>query len=423
MVKMWYRWGMTAENSEAGWTFKRIVQDGDNWARYQEAYGEQVTAHQIGEVEKMLGCRDEKNGFATYMCLECGETERVPFSCKSRVCSSCGKVHAEEWAEELASRMYNVTHRHITMTVPEALWGEFEREEGWRKVLFEGANVTLRKVMGVEPGIVVVLHPYGKDLKVNYHVHVLVTEGGLDEEGEWQARPYISYRGLRKVWQYEVLTRLRKLMPSNGETKRLIDQLFGEHRRGFYVHAKPRVQDGEGVSRYIGRYIRHPAIADRRIVGYDGERVTFTYEGHNGQRQERQMPVLAFIHGVVRHIPPKQFKMVRYYGLYAPRKASRVRELMEQIGQAMGRVVRRLSWRKRIQRDFGRDPLTCPRCGSQEMALYSLTFRCRGRLVTIGGMDWLFERGALTELQPGTHSTAVSPLSEPSLSVQLALPL
>ncbi len=120
------------------------------------------------------------------------------------------------------------------------------------------ANATLRKVMKVEPGIVVVLHPYGKDLKVNYHVHVLVTEGGQDEAGRWQERPYLNYAALRKVWQYKVLTRLREVMPTDEASRQLIDRLFREHANGFYEYAKPRVKEGEGISRYIGRYIRHP---------------------------------------------------------------------------------------------------------------------------------------------------------------------
>jgi len=43
-----------------------------------------------------------------------------------------------------------------------------------------------------------VLHPYGKDLKVNYHLQVLVTEGGLDEADSWHEQSYISYAGLCK---------------------------------------------------------------------------------------------------------------------------------------------------------------------------------------------------------------------------------
>ncbi|MHB8628658.1 MAG: IS91 family transposase [Aggregatilineales bacterium] len=403
------------------WTVKDIVKDGDNWVRYQHAYAGQVSAHQVAEVEKMLGCSDPAPGFATYICLKCGETVRVCFSCKSRVCSRCGKVYADEWAQQLTGRMFNVTHRHITCTLPAELWPIFEAEPVWRKVLFGAANRTLRKVLKAEPGSVMVLHLYGKDLKVNYHLHVLVTEGGLNEAGEWESQPFLNYAALRKIWQYECLTALRIVMPKRAETAKLIDRLFRTYQNGFYVHAEPRVAEAHGIARYIGRYIRHPAIADARILAYDGTTVTFFYEGHEAVRHEQTWPVLAFIHGVVRHIPPKQFKMVRYFGLYAPRKAAQVQVILRHIGQMVGRVVRRLSWRTRIQCDFDHDPLRCPRCGATDMALYALTVWSGGQLKTIGGLKWLFKRGILrqTDVAPPPKP---DPLSIPSVQ-QLPLGL
>ena len=254
-----------------------------------------------------------------------------------------------------------------------------------------------------EPGMVMVLHPYGKDLKVNYHLHILVTEGGLDEGGRWQSQEYISYRGLRKVWQYELLSRIREKEGSRSEAGRLVKELFGRYEKGFYVYAEPRVRAVQGIGRYIGRYIRHPAIADTRIVGYDGEQVTYYYEqrleqGQESKRVYERVPVLEFIHQVVRHIPPKQFKMVRYYGLYAPCKAKKVRAKLAAIGKAVGRVVRRLGWRKRVQRDFKRDPLQCPKCGQTDLELFSLTVRVGQRLVTLGGFKWLFAKGSIREI-------------------------
>ena len=98
---------------------------------------------------------------------------------------------------------------------------------------------------------------------MNYHLHVLVTEGGLNEVGEWQKQEYVSYKGLRQVWQYQVLSRLREVMKEEGGDGGLIDRMFRKYGNGFYVHAEPRVKNGSGISRYIGRYLRHPAIADR----------------------------------------------------------------------------------------------------------------------------------------------------------------
>jgi hypothetical protein len=59
-------------------------------------------------------------------------------------------------------------------------------------------------------------------------------------------------------------------------------------------------------------------------------------------------------------MPPKQFKMVRYYGLYAPCKAKKLRAKMGRLAQASGRAIYRLGWRQRIRRDFKRDPWCCP---------------------------------------------------------------
>ena len=42
-------------------------------------------------------------------------------------------------------------------------------------------------------GIVCVLHSYGKELILNSHVHVLLTEGGLTKAGEWVCVSFLSY--------------------------------------------------------------------------------------------------------------------------------------------------------------------------------------------------------------------------------------
>ena len=247
-------------------TFKAIVMDRDNWDRYQRVYRDQVTSHQIAEVEKMLKCGTPENGFATCICLHCGERERVCFSCKSRVCSSCGKVHADNWAQQLASRMINVIHRHITFTLPSELWSLLEANTEWRKELFGAANETLRQVIKTTPGIVMVLHPYGKDLKANFHLHVLVTEGGLSESGDWEEQSFLNYKSLRKIWQYKILTRLRSVMSRNQETAELINKMYRKYSNGYSV---PHCQDHKlaKLSSFLVEYLEKKLLHNtRRLV-------------------------------------------------------------------------------------------------------------------------------------------------------------
>ncbi|WP_350445972.1 transposase zinc-binding domain-containing protein [Anaeromonas gelatinilytica] len=55
----------------------------------------------IKEVEKMIGCGSLENGYIEYECSKCGISKKVAFRCKSRFCTSCGKVYVDQRAESL----------------------------------------------------------------------------------------------------------------------------------------------------------------------------------------------------------------------------------------------------------------------------------------------------------------------------------
>jgi len=71
------------------------------------------------------------------------------------------------------------------------------------------------------------------------------------------------------------------------------------------------------TSSYVARYVRHPAIADSRIEKYDGEIVNFCFDDERYGRTRVIKTANDFIASLIQHIPPKNFKMIRYYGLYS----------------------------------------------------------------------------------------------------------
>ena len=106
-----------------------------------------------------------------------------------------------------------------------------------------------------------------------------------------------------------------KLGPS---FKKVKSNCYREHKHGFYVYAKPNKCDPKVVTKYIGRYLGRPVIATSRIDKYDGENVTFHYNRHeDGVYVEETIPAMEFIERLIRHIPEKHFKMIRYGGIYA----------------------------------------------------------------------------------------------------------
>jgi len=72
----------------------------------------------IKNVETMLKCKDSKNGYTTLQCPKCSMLHTVPFSCKSRLCSSCGKAYSENWVIRNQNKLLNCPHRQLVFTIP-----------------------------------------------------------------------------------------------------------------------------------------------------------------------------------------------------------------------------------------------------------------------------------------------------------------
>ena len=147
-----------------------------------------------------------------------------------------------------------------------------------------------------------------------------------------------------------------------------------EHKQGFYVYAKPNKCNPKTVAKYIGRYLGRPVIATSRIDNYDGENVTFHYNRHEDNKYvEETIPAMEFIKRLIRHILEKNFKMIRYGGLYA-----RHRKIDSKPHHAVSKekhtVLRSFNeWRTSILSSFGYDPLECPHC-KQKMVFLELYY-------------------------------------------------
>ncbi|WP_285399213.1 transposase [Lysinibacillus sp. fls2-241-R2A-57] len=87
--------------------------------------------------------------------------------------------------------MFNVPHRHMVFTIPEELRNVFFQDRKLQELsqlvaqVFEYYHQNCSKKRRLKPGIITVIHTFGRDLKYNPHLHVLVTEGAMDAQREW----------------------------------------------------------------------------------------------------------------------------------------------------------------------------------------------------------------------------------------------
>jgi len=382
---------------DAELSFETILKRDNNWVLFKELYKNKLPENVIRETEKMLTCCTPECGFAKYVCPHCGSIKTIPFSCKSKLCSRCGKKHTDIWSQIVSEKLLNCDHRHIVLTISDKLWPFFINNPSLQKLLLNTAAKIIKKAFSrteyLTAGFILVLHPFGDDLKPNFHIHALVTCGGLSKNNaRFININYIDYEFIRKTWQYEILTALRKNLPQQARMLNpIIDWCFKYKTNGFVIFADRVIKGSKKATlSYIARYTRHPPISKRRIISYDGSYVSFSYEAY-GKEQTKTMPKFEFIKAVLQHTASKQFKTIRRFGLYSRRSSLKYEIAKSFLTTLLPEKIKAFDWRKNLTAFTGKDPLACDKCG-ENLTLLSITYRDKfGSLKTIEKDDWFYE--------------------------------
>jgi hypothetical protein len=87
------------------------------------------------------------------------------------------------------------------------------------------------------------------------------------------------------------------------------------------VYAKRPFGGPDAVLAYLSRYTHRIAIANSRLVAFDGERVTFKWKDYRAKGEARYklmtLDVDEFIRRFLIHVLPGGFHRIRHYGLFA----------------------------------------------------------------------------------------------------------
>lgn len=398
--------------------FKKIIRE--NWIPFKEKYPEFNNAYYNEVISKMLGCGEEENGHACYICCSCGETVKVGFSCKSSFCLSCGKTYTDNWVEQIGETLYEgVYYRHSVLTVPEELRNYFFKDPRLLEGLIKLGPKMLTNTLSywfkkeVEVGYIVVLQTAGRSGHYNPHLHILMTSGGICKEtGKWKSLEYIKYELLHKEWQKYLFSMLRERV-GTWEIHEKLKRLEEKYANGLvaYIDRGKMPKTSQGLARYLAKYVVSPPIAISRILEYDGETVVYWYNDHKSGKTIERVPVLRFVGLMVQHILPKGFQRVRYYGLHATCKRPKVLLVLKKIMRSVKKAIKgaykiiKKTFRQRVMDSGCKDPLKCKRCGD-EMFLYYIWHPVYGRIYD--GKHKLFEECCESESEKETTGAGSS---------------
>lgn len=382
-------------------SFKKIFQN--HWPKFKEKYPAYDKERYNEAVEKMLGCGEESNGYTEYRCPECGlDARRVAFTCKSSFCLSCGKIYSDLVVEQISKMLHaGVTYRHIVLTVPEQLRQNFfnNREESkmygaLMRTAYECLEdvVSVVKRQKVKIGVIVVIHTHSRSSSYNPHTHIIMTDGGINEEkGRWVDLKYFPYEILHKKWQHHLLTMVKEQFGERA--KEVVDTLWKEYPKGFvaYASAGKAPEHSRGLAKYLAKYVASPPISIKRIIKYDANSVTYYYKDHlTKQRKTETVSMETFIGRMIQHILPKWFQRIRYYGLQATKSFSRWCDVIVSGLRKIGRVIKGgyqivvgQNYRVRYLKAFGTDPCKCSYCGC-EMKLWQIWYPKYGLIIASG---------------------------------------
>lgn len=344
----------------------------------------------VWNVAKMLLCRNGWGHF-DYECPSCGTSRRVPHTCKSRFCSSCGKAAVDRWVETTLSQILDVPYKHLVFTIPAQFrdWLRLNRKVGL-EAFFRAVKDSLLDYAdqrGYRPGLILVMHTFGAKLNWNVHVHVIVTCGGLSPDREsWVVTHYIPQEVIRPMFRYAFLQEMKILFRAGllrpppscraiRDYSTFNSWLTQFYKKQWYVHLGRTLKESRHTVRYVGRYGKRPVLAESRIEAFDGQQVTFSYNDRaTGEQDSLTLPVFDFIGRLVQHIPDENFRTVRHAGLFANRVRTEAlataRRVLKQT--ALPKPLR-TPWRTLIERTFHYDPLVCKRCGDT-MVLVAVEF-------------------------------------------------
>jgi hypothetical protein len=283
-------------------------------------------------------CRTTALGRHVDQCDHCGHIEISYNSCRNRNCPKCRGSQRAAWVDARELELLPIQYFHLVFTLPHILIA-LARYNPYLVygLLFQIAAETLQTFAGNrwdgKLGIIMVLHTWDQSMNDHPHVHCIVTGGVLKNDGSTFMRApknvLFPVTALSPVFREKFIAALRALKDIGkldlcGQEELATDAgwqgLLGKLRtHPWVVYAKQPFAEPGHLIRYLGRYVHRIAISNHRIQDIADGQVSFTYLDNRDKSEEKvekimQLPAAEFIRRFLSHIPPRQFRRIRYYG-------------------------------------------------------------------------------------------------------------
>jgi len=315
--------------------------------------------HRRKTLGNLLGCHHGTLGAELKGCQDCERFSCIPHSCRNRSCPRCQSAASFQWLEKQRASLMDTSYFHNVFTLPHLL-NPIVRQNRAKclALLFHAAAQTLATFaannLKATLGMTFVLHTWGQTLCEHYHLHAIVTGGGLSlDGGRWvdaSGKRLFAVKALSQVFRAKYLAGLKALHAAGElqfhgsaqalETPEAFAQLLAQNaRKKWVVYSKRPFAGPEQVLKYLSLYTHRAGIGDRRIlsVDEDARKVRFAYKDYAnaGAPKKMRLELAEFLRRFCLHVLPPRFVKIRHYGILSSRnrkaKVELCRALIERI--------------------------------------------------------------------------------------------
>ena len=326
-------------------------------------------------------CRTAELGAHIKRC-DCGHVQSIEYnSCRHRCCPQCQGARKVNWLKKISEQLLPCAHTHVIFTVPEQfnIFWQYNRRL-FAEILLKAARETLITLLtdpqhlGATPGIISVLHTWGRNLSIHPHVHCLVTTGGVDDNGTF-VKPKRSilvpnrmlmqvFRGRMRDALIRSVRRRELQIPPQLTAAKSISAFNRLSRSDWNTRALESYDHGASVAGYLARYLGGNPISGRRIERHTCREVVFRYKDHrDGKDKELCLTPDEFLRRWSEHVPPKGLRTIRRSGLYANSCGALRQAVCEQLQSS--KPSETITANAQLSRISSLDRESCPLCNTQ----------------------------------------------------------
>jgi len=298
-----------------------------------------VSPQAEGILRRLSKCGTGAFGYELHGCEDCSRMFWKGKRCKAGFCPDCGIKRSEDWRKRQEERLLPVPYDQVVIGLPNQLRVLCQEN---RRVLLNlhmrcsadaiQKHASSKSMYDALPSITQVLHTSDRRMRPYVHTHHLVSRGGWDSEEEnficSDAQDCPLDQALMRRLYLKQMTRTLKRLKRKGEltfnfdqNQALADEPFWKdfllqlEDAEVYIHSTPCEGGPRQTLAYLARSQQQGVFAHIRLDRLDGTRLAWSYMNKKGGWTQCIDNVRNFLRQLVRHILPKGFNRVRYYGL------------------------------------------------------------------------------------------------------------